>query len=132
MDEKKLHVKKEAKASLKKRKAIKKRKPSFKRQENKRYKKLKSVWRAPRGKDSKLKKDKKSRGKRVRPGYSSPKDVKGLSRTGYKIIRVYNPKDVDKIHHTKEIIVIAATVGAKKRAEIIKHAEEKKVHILNK
>lgn len=42
-------VKKELKSSLKIRKKIKKRKPSFKRQENKRYKKLKSVWRAPRG-----------------------------------------------------------------------------------
>ncbi|MBU0899085.1 MAG: 50S ribosomal protein L32e [Nanoarchaeota archaeon] len=125
-------VKKELKSSLKIRKKIKKRKPSFKRQENKRYKKLKSVWRAPRGIDSKLKKDKKSRGKRVRPGYSSPTAVKGLSRTGHKIVHVSNPGDVDKMHHTTEVAIISANVGGRKRAEILKHAEEKKVHIMNK
>jgi len=125
MDNKKLKI------SLKTRKKIKKKKPEFKRQENKRYKKLKSVWRKPKGKDSKLKKNKKGRGKTVRSGYSSPKSVRGLSRTGHKIVNVSNITDVDKVHHTTEVAIISSGVGAKKRAEILKHAEQKKVKILN-
>ncbi|MFH1445265.1 MAG: 50S ribosomal protein L32e [Nanoarchaeota archaeon] len=132
MEAKKIHVRKEVKSKLKLRKKIKKKKPEFKRQEQWRYKRLKKGWRKPKGIDSKLKKGKKSRGKTVRPGYSSPISVRGLTKSGHKIVRIHNVKDVDKIQHANEVGLIASGIGAKKRAEIIKYAEEKNVHIMNK
>lgn len=128
---KKPQVKKEARSLLKLRKKIKKKKPKFTRQENWRYGKLKKCWRKPKGIDSKLKAGKKSRGKTVRPGYSSPLAVRGLAYTGHKTVRVYNIQSIDKIHTPSEAAIIASGIGAKKRAEIIKHAEKKKIRVLN-
>jgi len=129
--EKKVHVKKELSRSLKLRKKLKKKKPNFKRQES--YKKhLKKVWRKPKGIDSKLKKGKRGRGRTVRPGFSSPIAVRGLTWTGHKIVRVFNPADIDKIDHSKQVALIASGVGAKKRVEILKKAEEKNIHVLNR
>jgi len=131
MDEKSMPRKKELKKALKIRKKIKKKKPEFKRQENKRYKKLSSVWRKPKGIDSKLKAGKKSRGKTVRPGYSSPAAVRNLSHTGHRIVIVHNPKELNGLNPSEEVAIIASGVGAKKRMEIIKQAEKAKIHVMN-
>ncbi|MFQ5648225.1 MAG: eL32 family ribosomal protein, partial [Candidatus Aenigmatarchaeota archaeon] len=66
---------KKAKAS---RKTVKKRKPSFKRHEQFRCKKLKKTWRKPRGRHSKMRVRVASRGRMPSIGYRNPPEVRGL------------------------------------------------------
>ncbi len=117
---------------LKLRKKIKRKKPKFKRQEWFRQKCLGIKWRRPKGSQSKLRKGIKGRGKVPKPSYGSPKEVRGLNSLGYKEIRVFNIKDLEKINPEKEIIVIGSTVGKKKRTEIIKRADELGIKISNR
>jgi large subunit ribosomal protein L32e len=110
---------------------IKKKIPKFLRQEWFKHKTLGKKWRRPKGRQSKLRKGEKARGKVPSLGYRSPKSVRGLTRRGYKEIRILNPAQIEKINPNKEIIVISSTIGKKKKIEIIKKAEEKGVKIAN-
>jgi large subunit ribosomal protein L32e len=119
------------KEKLNLRRKVKKKKPVFKRQEQFKHRKLGEKWRRPRGKQSKLRRGEKARGKKPGMGFSSPKAVRGLDKSGLREVRVFSPKDVDKLNHKEEIGVIGSSVGKKKRADILKKAEEKKVRITN-
>ncbi len=123
---------KQIKSLLKLRKKIKKKKPRIKRQEwftNK--KKFGKKWRRPKGRHSKMRMGEKGKGKSPSPGYSSPRLTRGLSPSGYKEVRISNPKEIDKIDPKKEIAVISKSVGKKKRLEITKLASSKGVKISN-
>jgi len=114
------------------RKRMKKKKPKFRRQEIHRKKALKDAWRKPRGINSKLRVRKMSRGRVPKPGYGSPKEVKGLNMEGFKEILVNNVKDMDKIKNPKEeVAVISKTVGRRKRFEMIEYAMKKNIRIGN-
>ncbi|MBD3249691.1 50S ribosomal protein L32e [Candidatus Woesearchaeota archaeon] len=111
------------------RKKIKKKKPDFSRQ-NSVKKRLGKKWRKPKGIQSKLRLNLRGYNLNVSQGYRSPKEVRGLSPEG-KIIRyVYNLGDLKSIKE-EEIIVIAGTVGMKKKAELVKKAGEKGIALLN-
>ena len=125
-------VSKEIKQALKQRKKVKKAKPKFKRQELGRQPMLKDTWRSPRGRHSKLRMAEKARGKKPSIGYSSPTAARGLNRKGYREVLVANPKQLETINPHEEIAVISATVGKKKRFEILELANEKKLKVFNK
>jgi large subunit ribosomal protein L32e len=114
---------------LKIRRRAKKKKPEFRRQENLRHRRLKSKWRRPKGKQSKLRMGEKARGKKPSVGFSSPRKVRGLSGSGMKELRVFTPKDLEKAKGHS--ILIASSVGRKKRNEIIKKAWELGLEISN-
>jgi large subunit ribosomal protein L32e len=116
---------------LKLRLKIKRKKPAFIRKRGKIYKRLGLKWRAPRGIHSKLRMHKKEAGNLPRPGYGSPKSVRGLHPSGFEEFLVYNLKDLEKINPEKQACRISATVGKKKRLEIMKKAEELKIKVLN-
>jgi large subunit ribosomal protein L32e len=124
-------VRKESSPMLKMRKRIKKKKPGFSRQEGYRLKKLKKSWRRPRGRHSKLRKHERPRGRLPKVGYGSPKSVRGLTRYGHIEVRISNPNELEKLDPKKEAALISSSVGKKKRIEIIKKAEEKKIKIVN-
>ena len=113
------------------RKKQKKRKPEFKRQEYGIQKLLKRKWRHPRGKHSKLRKHERARGSLPSTGYGSPSEVRGLDRLGYRPVRVFRPEDLDNINKKTERAQIAATVGRKKRFDIVKKAEDMKIKVSN-
>jgi len=113
------------------RKRAKKNKPTFKRQDYKR-KKLKTKWLRPKGKDSKLKRGEKPRGRVPSTGYSSPKAVRSLNPHGFKEKLVFKPTDIEGLNPKTDAAIIGATVGKKKRTEIIKMADQKKVQVINK
>jgi len=115
---------------LRQKKKMKKKKPEFKRQEYFKHKRLKKKWVKPRGKRSKIRMGEKARGKKPSPGFSSPRKVRGLDRHGLKEIVVSNPAGLSKEMKDSSII-IAATVGKRKRNEIIKKAEELGLKISN-
>ena len=135
MPEKRLVAGKEARkdlsGKLKVRKSVKSGKPSFRRQEGYRHPKLKDAWRSPKGRHSKLRKGEKARGTTPRPGYGSPREVRGLNRLGFREVRVSSLRDMERLDPREEMAVISGTVGRKKRLELLKAAEERKVQVSN-
>ncbi|HDD46055.1 MAG TPA: 50S ribosomal protein L32e [Candidatus Aenigmarchaeota archaeon] len=117
--------------ALVKRREIKKKKPRFKRQEWHRHKRLEEKWRRPKGNSSKLRKRIKGRGKLPSIGYSSPKEVKGLNRNGFREVIIKNINDLEKIDPSREVGKIASSVGKKKRFEIEEKAIKMGIKIVN-
>lgn len=115
---------------IKLRRKQKRKKPSFVRQGGKNLKRLGEKWRAPRGSQSKLRKHKKARGFIPHPGYSSPKEVRGLHPSGVKEVLVYNVNDLNKIKEN-QAARIGKSVGRKKRIEMINKSKEMKIKVLN-
>jgi len=113
------------------REKVKKKKPNFVRQESWRYDRLDESWRKPRGIDSKMRKEVKGWPAKVKVGYGGPKAARGLHPSAYREVIVYNVDDLSKVDPGVEAIRIAHTVGAKKRAEILRKAQEMGIRILN-
>lgn len=96
------------------------------------YKRLQKVkWRRARGSQSKLRKKIKFKGKMPSKGFRAPKELRYLHPSGYKEVLVYNPDDLEKIDPEKEAVRISARVSKRKKAEIVKKAEELKIKVLN-
>ena len=85
-------------ALLKKRKEMKKRRPSFRRVESWRYGRVKDSWRKAIGIDSQTRKKTKSGVKSPGAGYRSPKSVRGLHPSGYEEVRVITLEEVKKLN----------------------------------
>lgn len=109
-------------------------KKKFVRQESVRYSKLGKrrkklqKWKRPKGRDSKMRLKRKSRPATVSVGYKNAKKESGKIK-GLSPVLVHNLKELDKAG--KNSIIIIAKIGAKKKMELIKSAEEKKIKILN-
>jgi large subunit ribosomal protein L32e len=106
-----------------------KKKPKFLRQNWRSYKRLrKTRWRKPRGIHSKMRRWERGKGKLPSPGYGSP--LRYMHPSGFREILVHNVKELDKVDE-KIAVKIAHAVGKRKRQDILKKAEEKKVKVLN-
>jgi large subunit ribosomal protein L32e len=112
-------------------KAIKRKKPDFIRQDSHKKKRLGRKWRKPKGLHSKMRVRKRGYRKCVSKGYGSPKEVRHLSNKGVKGIIVYNQNQLEEIKSDKEGIIIGKSVGLKKKIEICKKAKEKGIIVLN-
>ena len=102
------------------RRVMKRAKPVFRKQDaNKRKKLSRTSYRKPDGYSSGQRKRK--RGKVAIPlvGFSSPRAVKGLHASGKKVVMVKNFKDL-KLVDKESIGVISASVGMRKRLELLK------------
>lgn len=128
---KKPKLSKEKQKQLHIRKQIKKRTPTFLRQEWFRYKRIPKNWRRPTGITSKLRTNLKYRPSKVRVGFRGPKDTRGLHPSGFEEVMVYNINDLKAINPQTQAGRIGKTVGTKKRLEIAKKAEELDIRILN-
>jgi len=106
--------------------------PKFIRMNSWRLKRLEDTWRNPRTSiDNQIRKQLKGFPPLVKIGYRGPRLVRGLHPSGFEEVIVYNVKDLEKIDPELQAIRIAHTVGRRKRAEIIKKAEEIGVRVLN-
>jgi large subunit ribosomal protein L32e len=85
-------------------------------------------WRKPKGRDSKMRLSRKSYPASPTVGHKSPKKESGKIN-GQIPILVYNTSDLEKV--TKDNVAILASIGAKKKLDVIKAAQEKKIKILN-
>ena len=128
---KKPKLSKEQKEKLQLRRQIKKRTPTFLREEWFRYKRIPKNWRRPDGITSKMRINLKYRPSKVRVGFRGPKDVRGLHPSGFEEVMIHNVADLKNIDPEKQAARIGGTVGTKKRLEIAKKAEELEIRVLN-
>jgi len=85
-------------------------------------------WRRPKGRDSKMRLSMKSHAKTVSVGYKSDKKSSGKIN-GLSPVLIYNLKDLNSLNNNS--MAILAKIGAKKKLEIIREAEERKIKIIN-
>jgi len=104
-------------------------KPDFNRHDSHKKKRLPISWRKPVGLHNKLRTGISAKGRLVRPGYGSPKSVRGFHPSGYREILVCNIKELDDAEGFA--VRISGSVGMKKRMEIQAKAAEKGLKILN-
>lgn len=115
---------------LKLRKKIKDKKPKFLCQESHKRKRIKKRWRYPRGIDSKLRLQNKGNGKRPSPGYSSPKAVRGLHKSGLEPVLVKNILSLENLDKKTQGVIIGKT-GKRNKVAILKKCVELDLIVLN-
>ena len=114
---------------LKLRKEMKDKKPDFIRQAAHRKKKLGDRWVRPKGLQSKLRLHRKGHHKLVEIGYSSPAAVRGFTRKGFLPVPVSSIKDMNAIDKKTQCAVISATVGMKKKLQLLEVAKKANVTV---
>ncbi len=112
------------------RKAMKSKKPKFKRADSWKFKRLAEAWKKPKGRDHKIRR--RLRGALPHPSYGSPKAVKGLHSSGLEEAMVHNVSDLEGLDPKTGAARIGGSVGVRKRLEIIKAAEKAGIRVLNK
>ena len=113
------------------RKQIKSKKPDFIRQDIRKKARLKIKWRKPRGLDSKIRRKLNGRAKPVSQGYRSPKNTKGLHKSGLRQFMIKTIKDMDKLSPKEHCLIISSSLGKKKRVEVLKKANERTFQVVN-
>ena len=121
----------EQKRLIELRKKINKKRPSFRRVESWRYKRVKDSWRKARGIDSQTRKKTKSGVKSPTMGYRGPKKVRGLHPSGYEEVRVHNINEMKDLNNKKHAIKVSTNLGVKKRISVIDYAQSRGFKILN-
>ena len=116
---------------MKLRKKINKSRPSFRRVESWRHKRVKDPWRKARGIDSKTRKKKKSGVKSPSVGYRGPKKVRGLHPSGYEEVRVTTVSDIKNLNNRKHALKISGKLGTKKRIVLVDYCKKKGFKVLN-
>ena len=87
------------------------------------------TWRRPKGRHSKMRKLRRGYPDSPTVGYKAPKEKKGKINSLIPRI-IFNLNDLKKADKNN-IIIIAKKVGARKKIELIKKAEDMKLIILN-
>ncbi len=121
----------EKKKLLEIRKERKSQKYTFVVKESKFSARVKSRWRFPRGKHSKVRQMHRGRPVLPSPGFGSPKDVKGLHSTGLKFNVVNCKTDLNGLNNKEDGVVIGSNVGKRKKLELIKHVLDNGFKIIN-
>ena len=116
---------------LEMRRQLKKRTPKFIRVDAHKRKRLEKVWRRPKGRHTKMRDQKRGARKRVEPGFRTPRGVRGLSRSGYEPVMVNTPSDIEGIDSRTQAALLSATLGQKKRVEVVNAALKRNIKILN-
>ncbi|MBD3361939.1 50S ribosomal protein L32e [Candidatus Woesearchaeota archaeon] len=118
-------------SALKIRKKLRKKRPSFHREDSHKVKSVKRNWRKPVGSHSKVRHQLKGYVKRVEPGYRSPRIIRGTNKDGLFPVKVNNVSDLNKVDKTRQGVVIASNVGKKKAVVLLNKAKEMGLSVLN-
>jgi large subunit ribosomal protein L32e len=111
--------------------AKKKRKPRFRAEGAHRWIRVSDSWRKLRGIDSATREKRKGRIAMVSSGYRSPKAVRNLHPSLYVEVRVHRASELEELDPEVHAVRIAATVGFRKRQDIIAAADAKLLRVLN-
>src|SRR2546422_449722 len=117
--------------SLRLRREIARRRPTFYRQEWFRHPRLGLKWRKPQGGQSKLRRHMGWRINVVSIGFRGPKSSRGLHPSGFREILVHAPSELKGVDPKTHAIRIAGTVGGRKRQRILEDANELGLRVLN-
>jgi len=113
------------------RKLLKRRKPKFLRQDGHKKLRLGNKWRKPKGIQNKMRLKLRGYRRNVSKGFKSPRSVRGMSSTGLEMIKVFTKVELDRVDPATLGVIVASTVGKKKRLDILKSAIEKNITIIN-
>jgi large subunit ribosomal protein L32e len=113
------------------RKKLKKKRPSFHREDSHKVIKIKPKWRKPTGSHSKVRHQLRGYVKRVEPGYRSPAAIRGTHKSGLFPVIINNIADLNRVNKEKQGIVIAARLGKRKKVLVLNKAKELGITILN-
>jgi len=113
------------------RKKSNKKRPSFRRVESWRYRRVKDSWRKARGIDSKTREKKKLGVKSPTIGYRGPKKVRHVHPSGYEEVRISTIDDLKKYNKNRHALKIDGKLGAKKRIALMDHCQKRGFKILN-
>ncbi|NPA04527.1 MAG: 50S ribosomal protein L32e [Crenarchaeota archaeon] len=118
---------------LRLRRRLKERKPEFLRTLWWKFPKFKNdpKWRRPKGIDNKTRLQLKGYPPPVKIGYRGPAAVRGLHPTGLEPVVVHNPEELEGLNPARHIILVAHSVGLRKRLEILRKAREKGFRVSN-
>lgn len=106
-------------------------KPAFRRWMSQSYARVGEGWRHPRGHSSKVIRCEKGKFKMPHIGWGAKASERGLHPSGFREVLVSSPKDLDYIDAKVQAAKISATVGKRKRGDILKKAGEMKIKVLN-
>jgi large subunit ribosomal protein L32e len=113
------------------RKKLKGKKPRFVRHDAHKKKRVSaSIWRRPKGRQNKMRLHKKGYARDRSTGFGSPLAVKYLSREGFTRNVVYTQKDIDALTPKTDGVILARTLGARKKLALIDYAQKKGFTIL--
>lgn len=113
------------------RREIKAHTPYFRRFESWRYVRLDDPWRKPKGVDNHQRLSVKGWPHLVKIGYRVPKQVRHLHPSGYRDILVHNMKELEALSPETDAARLAATVGKRKKIELVTRAKELGIRVLN-
>jgi large subunit ribosomal protein L32e len=114
------------------RKKMAKVRPKFLRQDyHHRMKVQDDLWRAPKGRHSKMRQNIHGHRAWVEIGYRGPVEVRGLHKSGAVFVRVETMKQLSAIDPKTSIAIMSANVGARKKYDMFKLAIEKKIIFSN-
>ena len=88
-------------------------------------------WRRPRGQQSKQRRHYGYRPRIVRIGFGGPKATRGLTPSGFRPVLVRTEADLPTIDPTHDAVLIARTVGTRRRLVLEESCRKRGLHILN-
>ncbi|MCE4628020.1 MAG: 50S ribosomal protein L32e [Desulfurococcales archaeon] len=108
-------------------------KPEFRRYLSWRFWKFerREYWRKPKGNDSKMRLQIKGYPPIVKVGYGTEASLRHLHPSGLKPVIVHNAKELEGLDPKEHIVVIAGSVGLRKRLQIVEAARAKGFRIAN-
>jgi large subunit ribosomal protein L32e len=114
------------------RKKMSKNRPKFLRQDyHHRMKVQDDLWRAPKGRHSKMRQNIHGHRAWISIGYRGPAEVRGLHKSGAEFVRIENLQQLIAVDPKKSVVILSSKVGAKKRYELLKKAVEKNIIVVN-
>ncbi len=106
--------------------------PRFMRQKGNLKKRIsRSSYRAPKGLQSKMGDNKAGHRSQIKTGFGYPKAVRGLNRIGLTLIHVENVTVAQSVDPKTTSAIVSASLGQKKKIEVVRILVERKVAIQN-
>ncbi len=110
---------------------LKAKKPVFKRHDAHKKARIDDNWRRPKGRQNKMRLHRKGYAKARSTGYGSPREAYGLSRSGLIQNRVTHVKDFASLDAKKDGVIIARTVGNRRRLVLLEYIEKHNFTLLH-